>query len=440
MEAGLFVTFFEPGEAFERELPPVGPLVHLVAREHQLVGERSAVHQAPDMNIAIDRWLEAELELQRALGEEPGGTKRSGLRVSARDGVFVRFAVFGDEHEQDIAPEVGPFAVVVVGTRSVEADGRVLATRGSSEPATWELTSAAGARSAGVHRPDIAFRARGGAFHPAVATVAASVATAAVVAPAAAPATPTEEPPALAPADLALIERMEREREEEQLRAPMQDQAHGPGADAEDPAIAWAMRYRDRVAAAEDSARAAPRTGHRIDRGALLWRMRFAILGLLVVAIGAYGFLSFRSGGAVSLSSSGGQSFETVGIAQKVSSARWEYVVNGVQRVQTAGASRPNGTYYVIRLGVTSRATDGAQLSPAQFTLIDANGTEHRAENVSSDAYYGPNNTSSQYVWPATFAVGKTASISVIFDVSVALGRGNRLAVDDLPRTRFALD
>ena len=472
METGLFVTFFQPGEAFDRELPPVGPLVHVVARPRQLVAERSAVHQAPDVDVAIDRWLEAELELQRALGEEPGGTKRSEMRVTARDGVFVRFAVFGDARERDAVGELGPFAVVVVGRRRIEADGQVLATRGSSDLAAWELTTAAGNDAAGTHRPDVAFRARGGAFHPAITAVAAPVAVASepVIAaepePVAPPPPPvytpppvhespppdtplatvtaaTEEPSALTPADLALIERMDRQREEEQLRARMlEEERRRLGVDAtEDPALTWAMRYREQTAASEGATRAAvARTSGGLGVGEMLWRMRFAILGILVIALGAYGFLSFRNGGAVSLGAGGAQTFDTAGIAQKVSSARWDYVVNGVQRTQTAGTSRPNGMYYVVRIGVTNRGSEGAQLSPSEFTLIDANGTEYRAESVSSDAYYGPNNASSQYVWPQSFAVGKTASIAVIFDVSPALGRGNRLAVDDLPRTRFALD
>src|SRR5512141_827334 len=96
MEAGLHLTFFEPGESVDRELPPVGPLDHLVVGARRLVAERSAVHQMQDIDVAIDRWLEAELELQRALGEEPGGTKRSELRVTARDGGYLRFAVLGD--------------------------------------------------------------------------------------------------------------------------------------------------------------------------------------------------------------------------------------------------------------------------------------------------------------------------------------------------------
>ncbi|HEY6958437.1 MAG TPA: DUF4352 domain-containing protein [Candidatus Limnocylindria bacterium] len=461
METGLFVTFFEPGEALERELPRVGPLVHLVARPRQLVAERSAVYQAHDANVAIDRWLEAELELQRALGEEPGGTKRSEMRVNARGGVFVRFAVFGDVRERDLVGELGPFAVVVVGRRTVEADGQVLATRGASDLAPWELTSTAGRDLAGIHKPDVAFRAQGGAFHPAIvpipargeppadpartqivitpdpAPVAAPVAVPAVAASAA-----IEEPPALTPADIALIERMEREREEEQLRARMQEEERRRLGvdDAEDRAMTWAIRYREQAAGTEAASRAAAAQGGAgLALGTVLWRLRFALLGLLVIAMGAYGFLSLRNGAAVSLGG-GAQAYESVGIAQRVSSARWDYVVNGVQRVQTAGTSRPNGTFYVVRIGVTNRGTEGAQLSPAQFTLVDANGTEYRAENVSSDAYYGPNNTSSQYVWPQSFAVGKTASITVLFDVSTALGRGNKLIVDDLPRTRFALD
>src|SRR5438132_12234725 len=169
MESGIYVTFFNRDEAHDRELPPVGPLDRVVLRHKQLVAERGMVQQAQELGVAIDRWLEAELELQRATGEEPGGTKRPDLRIAARDGVFVRFAVFGEARERDAVPETGPFAVVVVGPRTVEADGQLLASRAASDLAAWELTNGVSNDFAGLHKPDVAFRATSGAYHPSVA-------------------------------------------------------------------------------------------------------------------------------------------------------------------------------------------------------------------------------------------------------------------------------
>src|SRR5690349_10633162 len=105
---GLFVTFFDIGERPDRELPSIGPLDHVVIRGRRLVADRGPVLQSPDAAVLPERWLEAELELQRATGSEPGGTKRSEIRLTARDGVLLRFAVFGDTAEAEPAPELGP--------------------------------------------------------------------------------------------------------------------------------------------------------------------------------------------------------------------------------------------------------------------------------------------------------------------------------------------
>src|SRR5262249_61903948 len=121
----------------------------------------------PEMGGDIARWLEAEIEFQRATGEEPGGPKRTEMRFAARDGVFLRFTVFGEARERDALPELGPFAVVMIGRRGVEADGQILAMRAPSELAPWELASATGSELAGVHKPDIAFRTTATAYHPA---------------------------------------------------------------------------------------------------------------------------------------------------------------------------------------------------------------------------------------------------------------------------------
>ncbi|HEU5288655.1 MAG TPA: hypothetical protein VFV20_09640 [Candidatus Limnocylindria bacterium] len=485
MEAGLYVTFFDGGEAPERELPPVGPLEHVVLRHRELVAERRAVTETPDTGVDVARWLEAELELQRATGEEPGGPKRAEMRILARDGVYVRFAVFGDVRERDAVAELGPYAVVVIGRRGVEADGQLLATRSSSDLAAWELTTHAGIEAAGRHKPDIAFRTPTVPYHPQIATAPAQRGPA--VAPATLPGAPpppivpvptesafelppspraqeteplfrpatphdreiytppaytppAEEPSALTEADLALIQRIEQQRAEETLRARIQEEERRRLGvdDSEDEASTWAIRYRTQPAQAEAPA-TAEAAGGGFTLGPLLWRLRFAIIGVLLLGVGAYGFTLVRSGGASNVPGQPPQ-VKFVGIAQKVSSARWDYIVNGVQRATSAGTAAPRGVYYVVRVGITNRGTDGAQLSPGEFVLIDATGTEHRAEPATGAPYYSPSNTQSQFIWPQSFPVGRAATVSVIFDVDPGLGRGMQLAISDLPATRVKLD
>jgi hypothetical protein len=482
MESGLYITFFNKDEPHDSELPPVGPLDRMVLRHRQLVAERSAVHQADELGIAIDRWLEAELELQRATGEEPGGAKRSEMRVNARDGVFLRFTVFGDARERDAVPELGPFAVVTVGPHGVDADGQMLATRAASELAPWELTSGAGT-AAGLHKPDIAFRTASGRYH---ASIAQAPLTAAAVEPAFAPQPRTEtvftppprsepvfkpatepeplfrpreekrtnapapaprpplaaEPAALTASDLELIQRIERERAEETLRARVQgEERRRLGVDEaaadEDAATTWAMRYRPQAATGEGAqGDVAPGGGFSI--GGLLWRMRFAIIGLLLVGAGIYGFIAIRTGTAPTVA--GAQQYTFVGVGSKFSGARFDWVINGVQRVNEAGNVRARGVFYVVRVGATNKGADAAQLAPNDFTLIDANGVEHAASGLGSGVYQSPENPGSPNIWPSSFAAGKALTFNVVFDIDPSLPRGMTFGIADTPRTRVRLD
>lgn len=498
METGLFVTFLDEHEGPERELPPVGPLEQLVIRHKVLVCERTTVQQADDIGASIDRWLEAELELQRAMGSEPGGARRQYVRVTARDGVLVRFALFGDAAERDLVPELGPFAVVHVRRYSVEADGQVLATRKASEIAPWELASAAGAEHAGLSKGDIAFRTPTTAYHPQIGAPPARRPAADAADPAATPsrgtaltratsptavptpdppppvaetATPIEppapaappapspreplsppapqavpspttpEPPALTPQDLQLIERIEREREEETLRARMQEEERrrlGVTPETEDPALTWAMRYRSTVTE-EAAAGQTARPERELDLRDVLWRLRFAVIGILLLGVGGYGFLLFTGRGTAP-GAPGGANVRTIGIAQKVQSVGWEYVVNGTQRVQQAGSSTAAGVYYVVRVGVTNRRTEGLSLSPSDFGLVGPDGTQYAALGLASGAYQGPDNTGSPYFWPQSFPLEKTVTMGIIFDIPPSVGRGLELTLPDLPNVRVKLD
>ena len=82
----------------------------------------------------------------------------------------------------------------------------------------------------------------------------------------------------------------------------------------------------------------------------------------------------------------------------------------------------------------------GAQLSPSDFVLIDANGVEYAPESLASAAYLGNDNPQSPFAWPDSFPVGRATSVAVIFDISPTLPRGMQLKVSDLQNTRVTLD
>src|SRR3989475_9838549 len=146
------------------ELPPVGPLEHVVVRGQSLMADRK--DGGADLFGSGERWIEAEHELRRATGVEPGGTKRPELRIAGPEGVYLRFVSLGEAADHDAVPELGPYAVVVIGRRGVEADGDQLATRTGTNQNLWELTGVGGSAFIGVIRPDIAFRTRSTTYHP----------------------------------------------------------------------------------------------------------------------------------------------------------------------------------------------------------------------------------------------------------------------------------
>jgi hypothetical protein len=454
MQPGLYVTFFDKDEPADQNLPPVGPLDAVVLRRGFIVtGERRAVPQPEAQDGPIDRWLEAELEMQRATGDEPGGPTRSEVRVAAREGVFMRFGVFGETREHDFVPELGPFAVVVVGPRAVLGDGVLLAMRPPSELAPWELTEGAGPDFAGVHKPDLAFRTPTTRYHEAIApappTGAAPQSQDALAqvfieghgadTEGPLPAFLDRRQPELTDGDRELIERIDQDRADETLRAKIdvakRKRLHGDG-DAED-ATTWAAGRRpqgwDTATPNEEFVAEAP---PGFEFGPALWRLRFAVIGVLLLLVGTYGFAVVRGGGTlVPLTAQ----TQTVGIAQRFNSARWDYIVNGVQRVPTAGEARARFGYYIVRVGATAKG-DAQQLSPGDFSLVDANGVEHGAEGISSGAFQGDANATSPYTWPREFPSGQSVTFNVIFDVDPSLPRGMLLKIGDVPNTRVKLD
>jgi hypothetical protein len=182
-ETGVYVQFFDDGESAEKSLPPLGPFELLIVRHNRIIGDREQVeHDAHDMTAhgSVERWLEAELELRRALGDEPGGARRNHMRIRApRGDIIVRFYDYtGDEPPK--VPELGPFYALTVGKREVRADDKLLAIR-STDMSPWTLTDQVRPGIAGINKADFSV------FSLSARDPVATIVTAPAVAPEAVP-------------------------------------------------------------------------------------------------------------------------------------------------------------------------------------------------------------------------------------------------------------
>jgi hypothetical protein len=404
VEPGLYLTFFTEGEPFDKELPPVGPLDHVVVRDRALMADRKD-GGGTDHFSGGGRWVEAEHELRRATGREPGGVKRPDLRVGAPEGVYLRFVSFGEAAEHDPIPELGPYAVVVVGRRGVEADGDPLATRTGTNQNLWELTGVGGSAFVGVIRPDIAFRTRSTTYHPEIKPFRVG----AKPAPSR-PTTPSR--PVVAPAV---------------ARAIAPPRTTRP---AEDPG----PTLRDRIGTER---RAYPRATADVDSrewGGAAWRLRYLIIGALVVLLAVFSVPSIRS-----VLTGGNPAAATVGVGTSITSPEWTYSVGNVRRVARIGAAQPRGTYVVVQVAVTNRGHAGAQLLPSNFTLTAASGEQYAPSPTTGGVYSSAQNPDSAYMWPTDFPVGRQVVVPLIFDVNTSIS-GMQLVIVDVPSTRIRLE
>jgi hypothetical protein len=253
---------------------------------------------------------------------------------------------------------------------------------------------------------------------------------------------PAEAEVELTPADRQLIERIERDRQDDTLRARIQDEERKRlGVDTAQPGegTTWSMRYRPQPGEGEVGGSEVIGVEEEEGRqwGAALWRTRLLIIGVLLLIVAAYYGVVFVTGGAPGVAS--GQ-LQYVSIAQKFSGTRWDYTVNGTQTTRVAGTSVARGQYYVVRLAVTNKGTEGLQISPNDFTLVDPNGTEYRAEGLTAGPYQTSANTGSPFIWPQTFPIGRASTVSVVFDLASEPPRGMLLKISELPNTRVRLD
>ena len=391
------------------ELPPVGPLEHVVVRGQSLIAERK--NGETDQSGGGGRLIEAEHELRRATGQEAGGTKHPDLRIAGPEGVYLRFVSFGAADEDDPVPELGPYAVVVVSRRGVEADGDPLATRTGTNQNLWELTGVGGSALVGVIRPDIAFRTRSTAYHPDI-TPFRRGATPPSWPVAAAPAAPRR--PVAAPAYAPVVEPSRPQR-------PPED----PG-----------LTLRDRIGSEPSTARSGYTVVEPEQRewGGAAWQLRYLIIGALIVLIVIFSIPSIRS-----LLSGGTTTAETVALGTAVTSPEWTYTVGSVRRIARIGDSQARGIYMVVQLAATNRGPGAAQLSTSNFTLTAAGGEQYAAQPPSSGVYSSAANPDSAYIWPSDFPVGRPVVVPVIFEINSSV-TGTQLVILDVPATRIRLE
>jgi hypothetical protein len=400
VEPGLYLTFFREGEPIDGELPPVGPLEHVVVRGRSLIADRK--DGGSDLFGGGGRWVEAENELRRATGKEPGGPKRPDLRIAGPEGVYLRFVSFGDPAEHDPLPELGPYAVVVLNGRGIEADGDALASRTGSNQ-LWELTGVGGGAFVGVIRPDIAFRTRSTAYHPEVNTFRAG-----------AKPSRARSAPAIAPAAARAVE-------------PPQQQ--GP---SEDPGLT----LRDRIGSEPSRARTGYMVAEAEERewGGAAWRLRYLIIGALVILL-----IVFSVPSIASLFAPDGPTSNTVAAGTAITSPDWTYNVGSVKRIPQIGAAQAVGTYMVVRVSAINRGAAGAQLQPRNFMLTAATGEQYTAQPTTSAVYSGGANPGSSYTWPTEFPVGRAVIVPLIFEINPSIN-GTRLVILDVPTTRVRLE
>jgi hypothetical protein len=155
--AGVYLAFDGGPDASSPDGHGIGPYEEIVLRGARAVGERGGFGKVIALRSAAGSWRDAETSAAESNQVETG---RGDLRVRAdHGGVVVRF---GDDDVIGAAavPDLGPFAVVVVGTYDVRGDEETLAVR-VSRISHWQLTDKAGASFQGTLKDALVFAAAG---------------------------------------------------------------------------------------------------------------------------------------------------------------------------------------------------------------------------------------------------------------------------------------
>ncbi len=467
-EQGVYLQFLDEGEPPDRELPPLGPFELLIIRHNRIIGDREQIEHDMLGVGSVERWLEAELELRRALGDEPGGVRRSHMRIRApRGDIIVRFYDYaGDEAPK--VPELGPFYALTVGKREVRADDKLLAIR-STDMSPWTLTDAIRPGIAGINKADfsvfsLSVREPHGltpqvppppppqappvavytpppvvSAPPQVAPPAPAPMPAARVAPeeAAPPGEfverrkiqreiylarplPAQSDEQLTPADVNLILRVDKLKQQELAQQLMverlrKSQHIDPEVSLRSEAVeSLPMRFqppvKERERAAAEAAEAeyedVPFTRRVLE---LLWAARiFLVTGLVLLAlVAAYGYIQSPASPVARQ-----RPLTRAGMNEKVETNDWRYMVISVERPLRLGTVRPaTGGFVVVHVALTRKTSDGAQPDPSDFLLIDPVNGQTLALPLSSDVYTaGPK-------WASRYSIGVAVDDQIVFDV-----------------------
>ncbi len=154
--AGVYLGF-DGGPDASGSGQGIGPYDEIVLRGARAVGERDGLGKIIALRSAAGSWRDAETSSAESDQVEIG---RGDLRVTGGHGeVVVRFS--DDEVAGHASvPDLGPFAVVVVGTHDVRGDEETLAVR-VSRISPWQLTDRAGASFQGAMKDALIFAAAG---------------------------------------------------------------------------------------------------------------------------------------------------------------------------------------------------------------------------------------------------------------------------------------
>jgi hypothetical protein len=450
-EAGVYLQFFDEGESVERELPPLGPFELLIFRHNRVIGDREQVeHDAMGLG-AVERWLEAELELRRALGDEPGGARRSHMRVRApRGDIIVRFYDYGGDEPPKV-PELGPYYALTIAKREVRADDQLIAVR-STDLSPWTLTDAARPGIAGITKADFSVfslsvreaRPAPPAAPPQSMREAAGPALAAATSLPEAPWAPQgdfverrkvqrelyvarpdgQREPSLTPADVATVAKLKQQELGEQLmierlrreQRASPEAALQPQSSPGDLAMRFQPPVREREVAREAAAEATEYEDEPFTTRVLrfLWSARLVIVTLLLAAslASAYGYLQPKLA-----NNAAPPSLTFAAVGDTIQSADWTYTVTSVERALKLGTvPAASGGYLVAHITVSKTNADAAPLSTSNFQLIDATGARGFPFGPSSDIY--TNNLG--LVWASRYPTNQPVQDPLVFDVSPA--------------------
>ncbi|HLZ47173.1 MAG TPA: hypothetical protein VKR80_00815 [Candidatus Limnocylindria bacterium] len=450
-ETGVYLQFYDEGESVEKELPPLGPFELLIIRHNRIIGDREQVEHDLMGLGSVERWLEAELELRRALGDEPGGVRRSYMRIRApRGDIIVRFYDYaGDEPPK--VPELGPFYALTIGKREVRADDKLLAIR-ATDMSPWTLTDAVRPGIAGINKADFSvFSLSVREPHPATAAPPAPASNrqepvppaATVVMPVAPEPAPLpqeafierrkvqreiyvarpepKQQESLTPADVNLILRVDKLKQQELAEQLMIERlrkeqraspelALRPGAPETTPMrFQPPVRERELVGTAEVEEEGEQSFSAGILQ--LLWSGRLVIVTALLILAGvsAYGYLKPR---ALTANEPPPLTFAAMG--QKIAGPGWTYQVTSVERAPRLGTVPPQtGGYLIVHVTVQRTDQSVPPLETSEFQLIDANGARSFALAAGSEVYQGTG-----LVWATKYADNAFVQDHLAFDVS----------------------